>query len=988
MSDKTYTPPSVALTENFYNWERRGRGWAIYTEPVELEPAFVPFPGHILPSTSSAGRDDGREHTLLSRLSERVRTFIVGEEEVSADNEEESDNSEEIPQPIFKNPGEALKEFHIVLPHDSSLTPELMRTLLSNLNYTKYPLSFEVIGTLDEIVIQLCAYESDAQALRDQIPAYIPEIELVDRSGYLDARWNGYAPMACVDFGLEHECMLPLQIVSTYRVDPLIGITAAMSNLLKGELGILQVLFQPVRHNWGQEFLDAVTDWDGSAFFQDAPQMLPLTKDKISSPLYATAVRVAAFGDNPWNIVKNLSATLSQFSAPPSNSLMPLENDDFSDADYERRIVNRQSYRPGMILNAQELVSLVHAPDASVTTNKVQRRNKKTKAAPALTQGHALHIGTNEHRSETMDVSLSQTQRMRHMYLIGSSGTGKSTMFLNMIRQDMTHGNGIAVFDPHGDLIDTILQYVPDERMADVIVFDPSDNEYPIGFNIIDAHSELEKTLLASDLVSVFKRLSSSWGDQMNSVLANGISAMLESREGGTLPILRRFLVDQQFRKEFLTSVEDPEIVFYWEREFPLLSGKPQGPVLTRLDTFLRPKPIRNMVAQKENKIDFSHFMQDRKIFLAKLAQGAIGAENSYLLGAFLVTKLNQIAFSRQDLSQSERNDFYLYVDEFHNFLTPSMESILSGARKYNVGLILAHQELRQLESRDQDVAASVISNPYTRVCFRLGDNDAKRLQSGFQTFNAQDLQSLGIGEAIVRVERAEYDFNLKTPQLPKIDEKHAATKRRQIIEHSRKTYGTPREEVERLLYEAIGGEQPKKESKQKTAHNLEKEKPLSSPGRGGKKHKAIQERLKTVAKKLGFGAKLEHHIGDGKTIDLVITMPEKSIACEISMSTSVRHEMANLVKCSEAGFNSILLVSEDTNFTLNLQKALGKQDLKDVDVIIRTPEEAEKYIQSLSFKKTRELVVRGRRVKTQWCKISEEERERREIVVGKVVVG
>src|SRR5262249_47618816 len=195
--------------------------------------------------------------------------------------------------------------------------------------------------------------------------------------------------------------------------------------------------------------------------------------------------------------------------------------------------------------------------------------------------------------------------------------------------------------------------------------------------------------------VSAFRRFSTSWGDQMTSVLANAVLAFLESDQGGNLADLRRFLIERDFRKSFLETVRDPEVLYYWQKEFPLISQKPQGPLLNRLNTFLRPKLIRYMVAQKENKLDFRTIMDEGKIFLAKLAQGAIGVENAYLLGTLIVSKLNQLVLSRQEQKESERRNFYLYVDEFQNFITPSMASILSGARKYHLGLILAHQDLR-----------------------------------------------------------------------------------------------------------------------------------------------------------------------------------------------------------------------------------------------------------------------------------------------------
>jgi hypothetical protein len=354
-------------------------------------------------------------------------------------------------------------------------------------------------------------------------------------------------------------------------------------------------------------------------------------------------------------------------------------------------------------------------------------------------------------------------------------------------------------------LIDAILQRIPPERADDVVLLDPADEDFPVGFNILSAHSELEKNLLASDLVAVFRRLSTSWGDQMNAVLGNAIIALLESNRGGTLIDLRRFLVEPAFRREFLSTVQDQDVIYYWMKEFPLLSGRPQGPVLTRLDTFLRPKVVRYMVGQKDSRLDFADVMDRGKIFLARLSHGAIGEENAHLLGTLLVSKFHQVVLGRQRIAETERRYFWLYVDEFQNFATPSMAAILSGARKYRLGLILAHQELHQLASKAPEVASAVAANPFTRVCFRLGDDDAKKLATGFVSFEAIDLQNLSTGEAICRVERAELDFNLRTAPLSEVDERTVASVRQQAVMLSRKKYAVAREEVEAELLRSRG---------------------------------------------------------------------------------------------------------------------------------------------------------------------------------------
>jgi len=331
-----------------------------------------------------------------------------------------------------------------------------------------------------------------------------------------------------------------------------------------------------------------------------------------------------------------------------------------------------------MLVNVEELVTLVHPPSASVRAERLERGVKKTKAAPAAALGHPLVLGTNTHNAKTLTVSLDATQRLKHMYLIGASGTGKSTLLLNMILQDMQQGAGFAVLDPHGDLIDQILGQIPEERAEDIVLLDASDEEYPVGFNILTAHSDIEKNLLASDLVAVFRRLSTTWGDQMTSVLGNAILAFLESTQGGTLADLRRFLVEREFREQYLRTVTDPEIIYYWRMEFDLLAGRPQAPLLTRLNTFLRPKRIRYMVNQREDKLDFRRMMDERKIFLAKLAQGAIGEENAYLLGTLIVTKLHQMALGRRCIL---RLDAYSVHDKERSTSTSKRDDFRFGGR-------------------------------------------------------------------------------------------------------------------------------------------------------------------------------------------------------------------------------------------------------------------------------------------------------------------
>lgn len=1005
----------VALTQHFYDWEYRTRGYLSWQYPVSPEPPFLPFRGHFLPP--SRVTDDTRKPTFLSSLADSFLGAFSSEDQELSCNSEYFEEDQEEPPEIYVPDGE-ICELQIILPPAYECKKRLADQFLQSLSYVCFPISFEIIGTADQIWVQLAVRQCDRQEIVAKLEAYLPEAVIVEGNGILFAHWEDprNSQTAVFDFGLDQESLLPLEHTDRFDVDPLIGIIGALSLCQSSDIGIFQALFLPARCPWADSLQFAALDWNGKPFLADAPELAKSVKRKVEKPLYGAVIRVGARSSSQQranSIVKSLGGSLVQFNSPGSNSLIPLNNDDYPDEIHAQNVSDRLTQRSGMLLNLDELVNFVHFPSASIRSTKFLRNAKKTKEAPTLSEKHQLILGENSHHGRTKNVSLNSEQRLRHMYVVGASGTGKSTLLLNLIIQDVQKGQGIAVLDPHGDLIEQILEYIPRHRLDDVVLFDPTDEEYPIGFNIFGAHSETEKTLLASDLVGVFRRLSSSWGDQMNSVLANGILAMLESSEGGTLMTLRRFLIEPDFRRKFLQTVHDREIVYYWEKEFPLLSGKPQGPVLTRLDTFLRPKLIRYMVSQKQNQIDFGQIMNERKIFLAKLTHGGIGEENSYLLGALIVAKIHQLALSRQTIQRENRQPFYLYIDEFQNFITPSMESILSGARKYGLGLILAHQELRQLESKDREVASSVLSNPYTRICFRMGDHDAAKLAGGFSLFDAKDLQSLAIGQAIGRIEQAEYDFNLKTFPLPEIED--SGELKQEIITRSREKYGTPKQKV----LEEMEAEKPSQSSSQaedlkgrniqeertdptsepranKQSNEDSKKKKSSSPdqstpGRGGVQHRYLQQLIKRLAEERGYKADVEQSVlGGAGIVDISLSRENEKIACEITVTTSPEHELENMQKCLAAGYDTVVVLSH-VKSQLNKIRQLASELLEKTSqsrIHYLSPEDLIVFLdERQASKKEQQKTVRGYKVRVNYTAGELAQQKQKQDAIAKLIV-
>jgi hypothetical protein len=942
------------LTARFYDWEKRGRGWQVFEHPTTPEPPFLPFCNDELPEQPCA--DDGRKSTFVSslvqKLSRNLSTRRANLPLVFKDEE---------PEPALLNRGD-LVELQPFPPEKLDLSREEFHQFLRSVSLSREPLTFELLATREKVAAQFVLHPEDAPLFRRQSQAFFPEVIFVERESSLENlldTTNGDELLA-VDFGLAHEFMLSL---ATGKTDPFVGIVGALSELSDDEFAIYQVIFQPVIHSWHEEILRSVTHADGKPFFVNAPELASAAEAKIAHPLYAAVVRILVKAETERKALQlacDLAGSFRSFAKPQGNELIPLQNGEYELAAHVEDVLRRQTRRSGMLLNADELLSFVHLPSTAVRSPRFERQSGKTKAAPPIVQQtQGVLLGTNEHAGKSIEVRVSPEQRVRHCHVIGASGTGKSTLLFNLIRQDIENGEGIAVLDPHGDLVDKILGIIPPKRIEEVVLLDPSDEEYAVGFNILSAHSDHEKTLLASDLVSVFQRLSTSWGDQMHSVLQNSILAFLDSSKGGTLADLRRFLIEPEFRSQFLRTVSDPNVLYYWQKGFPQLGGnKSIGPVLTRLEMLLAQRPIAQMVSQQENRLDFGHIMDSGKIFLAKLPEGLLGRENSFLLGTLLISKFQQLAMARQAKQIAQRRDFWIYCDEFANFISPSMAEILSGARKYRIGLTLAHHDLQQLQ-RNSDVASAVMTHPFTRIVFRVGDEDARKIADGFAFFEAQDFKNLEAGQAIARVERSNFDFNLSIPLPESGDDSQAEATRNAVITASRKKYGTERRVVEALLRQAWDVQQSEQSSKcpdRSETHDARPQRPntptpssassVSPPppyapstnrdpitakpeikkrsseprvvpdlGKGGEQHRAIQDRIKKASQALGFHAVIEKPIlNELGSIDVLLERGGESIACEISLSTTVDHEIGNIRKCLKAGYEKIAIIclSED----------------------------------------------------------------------------
>lgn len=999
---------SEFYTTQFYTWEFRGRGWFVSDHPVQLEPPFIPYFRHGYPG-EEVSIDDGKRPTFLSKLIEGFKG-----------------STKPPPKPVKLLDYETLESFepivaiklkaiHIKFPKDRKISADKMKALLIMLSYTNSPISFEIIGTSTDIVLQFICDITIVDTLETYIAAYFPQWAIVQNDAYLDGVLHPELSTAVVDFGLKHEFVRPINTAKNLSMDPLIGVFAVLEKLTVNEQAGIQILFQPAVNQWSESILRSVTMQDGSSFFYDVPEAPQLAQEKVQSPLYGVTIRT--FGQatdlaDAFVILEKISFTLINASKGTANELIPLSTQSY---DFETRVDDifcRESHRLGMLLNVDELITLVHFPSESIISKKLYSSSRNTKEIPAIAKHKAFIIGENHHNGISESVTFGVEDRLKHTHIIGATGTGKSTLIANLMLQDIQKGYGAVLFDPHGDLIDDIIAHTPQDRLKDIVLVDPSDIDYPIGINILQAHSDIEKEVLSSDLVAVFKKYATSWGDQMSAVLGNAIQAILETPEGGTLHDLRRFLLEKEYRQKRLQKVNDPSIRYYWLKEYPLLKTNSIGPILTRLDTFLRPRSIRNMVVQQQG-IDFETLLNTNKIILLKLSQGLIGTENSYLLGSLILSKIHQVIFRRQQTQH--RNPVFIYLDEFQHFITPSIKEMLSGIRKYNVGLILSHQDLQQLQREDTELLNSVLSNVHNRIVFRVGEPDAKKLQDGFVGFEYTDLQNLGLGEAVVSIEQPQYDCSVTSLPLVRIPHEEKSQKLESVSTYCRQLYAGSREEVEKALFDSFDFEEPvikkqtireekptvsKEEMPKETARpaiteikpvEIIKEQQQSKETRNISTHRYLQTLVKKMAEARGYTAGIEIQLPNGGgQVDVLLTRNGKTIAVEICNTTDPEWEMHNIAKCIAANYDIVVSLCGDI-------KQLGKIKTKcETDIVgfeekvvhFFTPDVLFTFLDdSVKQDIPQEKLIKGYRVSVSYDAITDEEMARKRASIAKVVM-
>jgi len=410
------------------------------------------------------------------------------------------------------------------------------------------------------------------------------------------------------------------------------------------------------------------------------------------------------------------------------------------------------------------------------------------------------YLGQTDFRNQYRTFGIKHPDRRHHTWILGKTGTGKSTLLKNLIIQDIRNGHGVGLIDPHGDLVESILDFIPSSRTDDVVYFTPADQDFPIGFNILESVALSHRPLVASHVTSIFKNMwQDSWGPRMEYILYNAVASLLDV-EGSTLLAIPRLLSDKPFRARVIPQIRDPLIKNFWLQEFenyrPEFLQEAISPIQNKVGQFLTSPPIRNIVGQVKSKIEMGFMIDNKRILLCNLSKGKLGNDKTMLLGSLLVTKLFLAALKRADQPEEARKDWFLYIDECHNLATPIFTDILSEARKYRLNLCLCHQFLDQIS---REIQKAILGNVGTLISFRLGSQDAQELEIEFAPeFRAVDLENIGPYQIYLKLAvdgLTSRPFSARTfpPTAIHPNEKN----RENIIKTSRQKYGMKREIIE-----------------------------------------------------------------------------------------------------------------------------------------------------------------------------------------------
>ena len=703
-----------------------------------------------------------------------------------------------------------------------------------------------------------------------QIYAQYPTVQIYEETEDYTKRQLDHKVVYTAELTLIDNDVLPIKTFQSFEVDPLAGITATLSKLEdENEEMWIQVLARPIADDWHKRsssyaarIKSGKTQGDFLGGFGkyivgmlgalwQPPEMgaagavkelserdktrVSEIETKSQKLGYQVKIRVAYLGNDQSTARHRLQAIVGAFKQFNSTNLngFKLHKPSFNREDIAH-YTTRFFIDHGFILNIEELASVYHLPHTNVETPSIVWANTKTAEPPAklpVITGDAAAdddisaFGLTNFRGMNYQFGLHRTDRSRHVYIIGQTGAGKSGLLELFALSDVFHGHGYAIIDPHGDFAVDNMRFIPNNRVNDVVYFNPADTAHPVGFNPMEMSDPSQKNNISSEIIGVLKRMfGDSWGPRLEYILRYTILALLEYPNSTMLDITR-MLTDKKFRKEVLTHVTDTVVQNFWNVEFASWNDKfaseAVAPVLNKVGAFTANPIIRNIIGQPKSTFNIREIMDEGKILIVNLSKGLIGEDNAAILGSFLVTKIQLASMSRSDIPRIEdRRPFYLYVDEFQNFATDSFATILSEARKYGLNLTVANQYVSQM---DETVRDAVFGNVGTMISFRVSADDAPVLAKPFAPqFEPDDLLQMNnrsfIISMVINGEKSPA-FSATTLQLPPAQADNTAL----ITENSRKIYSRSRDDVEKEIKDLLGAsfnEQQQMNSKKKSSSN------------------------------------------------------------------------------------------------------------------------------------------------------------------------
>ncbi|MEX0621533.1 MAG: type IV secretion system DNA-binding domain-containing protein [Candidatus Woykebacteria bacterium] len=751
----------------------------------------------------------------------------------------------------------------ISLPRENEKLPtaaeQMFASLHGILDFTpgiQEHLSLEMASSLDGIKFYVFAPTAFKNFVESQIYAQYPDAEIREAVDYAKSIPAG-SFVSSTEIVLDKEFIFPIKTFRDFEVDPLAAITSALVSVQPGEQLWVQLLVRPVDDFWqdrGHEYVQMVREGVspvtlspqdiiidvGKSFMSiggnvathimKGPQpyeeprggvqqyvrlsagqelTLKMLENKLSKIGFETKIRLVAVSNSKEGAESRLSGLISSFKQYATANLNSFvadpespEPDTLVKQYQDRSFPEREA--GNYILTTEELASIYHLPNVSVETPTISWTGAKKGEPPLnIPTTSATMLGETYYRDYRTKFGIKRSDRRKHMYIIGKTGTGKSTLIKNMIIQDMRSGEGVAVLDPHGQLIDELLEFVPENRIEDVVILNPADAEYPISLNMLEMVDPKQRTLMGDTMLDVFKKyFADSWGPRLEYILKNCILTLLEVPNTSLLSVTR-LLTDRDYRKHIVGLIKDPQMKLFWNNEFARMEQNERliteaiSPIQNKVGQFLNSELIRNIVGQPKSSIKMDDIINSGKLFFINLATGRIGGNNTALLGAMIVSQLQFAAMRRVDVPEEQRRDFFLYADEFQNFATDSFATVLSEARKYRLDLTLTHQYIEQMP---ETVKEAVFGNIGTLICFTVGPTDARFLEREFTpVFLENDLITLGRYEMYLKLQ---IDDTQSQPfsavsLAPATD---ATNTKERAISASRTKYGRGVENVEKII--------------------------------------------------------------------------------------------------------------------------------------------------------------------------------------------